>query len=177
MQDAKTRVRWQVKRGGLNLLIRVCKRETSICERGDLMTIRDFIILLIVAAVCGSLGMGLSGFSRGGLSGKYSARFHRRLDRYVARSCLVFAGTFHAGTRRSAVSDYLVDHRLRALCRRAQPLDACIHNRFEVVLRAATVVDRNPPEQGNERHWLRPPGHSLFPFERLGSPDVPNSHV
>lgn len=30
------------------------------------MTILDFIILLIVAAVCGSLGMAISGFSRGG---------------------------------------------------------------------------------------------------------------
>jgi uncharacterized membrane protein YeaQ/YmgE (transglycosylase-associated protein family) len=30
------------------------------------MTIFDFIILLIVAAVCGSLGMAISGYSRGG---------------------------------------------------------------------------------------------------------------
>ena len=30
------------------------------------MTIVDFIILLIVAAVCGSLGMAISGYSRGG---------------------------------------------------------------------------------------------------------------
>ena len=30
------------------------------------MTILDFIILLIVAAVCGSLGMAISGYSRGG---------------------------------------------------------------------------------------------------------------
>jgi uncharacterized membrane protein YeaQ/YmgE (transglycosylase-associated protein family) len=30
------------------------------------MSILDFIILLIVAAVCGSLGMAISGFSRGG---------------------------------------------------------------------------------------------------------------
>jgi uncharacterized membrane protein YeaQ/YmgE (transglycosylase-associated protein family) len=30
------------------------------------MTILDFLILLIVAAVCGSLGMAISGYSRGG---------------------------------------------------------------------------------------------------------------
>ena len=30
------------------------------------MTIIDFIILLFVAAVCGSLGMAISGYSRGG---------------------------------------------------------------------------------------------------------------
>jgi uncharacterized membrane protein YeaQ/YmgE (transglycosylase-associated protein family) len=30
------------------------------------MTILDFIILLFVAAVCGSLGMAISGYSRGG---------------------------------------------------------------------------------------------------------------
>jgi uncharacterized membrane protein YeaQ/YmgE (transglycosylase-associated protein family) len=30
------------------------------------MTILEFIILLIVAAVCGSLGMAISGYSRGG---------------------------------------------------------------------------------------------------------------
>jgi uncharacterized membrane protein YeaQ/YmgE (transglycosylase-associated protein family) len=30
------------------------------------MTVLDFIILLIVAAVCGSLGMAISGYSRGG---------------------------------------------------------------------------------------------------------------
>ena len=30
------------------------------------MTILDFIILLIVAAVCGSLGMAITGYSRGG---------------------------------------------------------------------------------------------------------------
>jgi uncharacterized membrane protein YeaQ/YmgE (transglycosylase-associated protein family) len=30
------------------------------------MTILDLIILLIVAAVCGSLGMAISGYSRGG---------------------------------------------------------------------------------------------------------------
>jgi uncharacterized membrane protein YeaQ/YmgE (transglycosylase-associated protein family) len=30
------------------------------------MTILDFVILVIVAAICGSLGMGISGYSRGG---------------------------------------------------------------------------------------------------------------
>lgn len=30
------------------------------------MTILDFVILVIVAAVCGSLGMAISGYSRGG---------------------------------------------------------------------------------------------------------------
>jgi uncharacterized membrane protein YeaQ/YmgE (transglycosylase-associated protein family) len=30
------------------------------------MSILDFIILLIVAAICGSLGMAISGYSRGG---------------------------------------------------------------------------------------------------------------
>src|SRR6266498_3674378 len=35
-------------------------------ESGELMSILDFVILLIVAAICGSLGMAISGFSRGG---------------------------------------------------------------------------------------------------------------
>jgi uncharacterized membrane protein YeaQ/YmgE (transglycosylase-associated protein family) len=35
-------------------------------ESGDTMTILDFIILLIVAALCGSIGMAISGSSRGG---------------------------------------------------------------------------------------------------------------
>ncbi|MBI2807520.1 MAG: GlsB/YeaQ/YmgE family stress response membrane protein [Planctomycetes bacterium] len=30
------------------------------------MTILEFIILLVVAAICGSLGMAISGYSRGG---------------------------------------------------------------------------------------------------------------
>lgn len=30
------------------------------------MSVLDFVVLLIVAAVCGSLGMAISGFSRGG---------------------------------------------------------------------------------------------------------------
>ena len=38
----------------------------AIGERGDTMTILDFLILLFVAAVCGSLGMAISGYSRGG---------------------------------------------------------------------------------------------------------------
>jgi uncharacterized membrane protein YeaQ/YmgE (transglycosylase-associated protein family) len=35
-------------------------------KKGRIMTILDFIILLIVAAICGSLGMALGGYSRGG---------------------------------------------------------------------------------------------------------------
>ena len=35
-------------------------------ESGDAVTILDLIILLIIAAVCGSLGMAISGYSRGG---------------------------------------------------------------------------------------------------------------
>jgi uncharacterized membrane protein YeaQ/YmgE (transglycosylase-associated protein family) len=34
--------------------------------QGDSMTILDLLILLVVAAVCGSLGMAISGYSRGG---------------------------------------------------------------------------------------------------------------
>jgi uncharacterized membrane protein YeaQ/YmgE (transglycosylase-associated protein family) len=39
------------------------------------MTILDFIILLIVAAVCGSLGMAISGYSRGGYLVAIALRF------------------------------------------------------------------------------------------------------
>jgi uncharacterized membrane protein YeaQ/YmgE (transglycosylase-associated protein family) len=35
-------------------------------ESGDVVTILDLVILLIIAAVCGSLGMAISGYSRGG---------------------------------------------------------------------------------------------------------------
>jgi len=66
VQDANPRVRREVKCGWLGLLSRGFSRETSIWERGDIMTILDIIILLVVAAICGSLGMAISGYSRGG---------------------------------------------------------------------------------------------------------------
>src|SRR5947199_3949393 len=42
------------------------RQEPATCNLGGRMTILEFLILLIVAAVCGSLGMAISGYSRGG---------------------------------------------------------------------------------------------------------------
>ena len=43
----------------------------------------DLLILLIVAAVCGSLGMAISGFSRGGCLMSIALGFIGALDRHV----------------------------------------------------------------------------------------------
>ena len=75
------------------------------------------------------------------LSGVYRARFHRRLDRYVACSCFVFARDFHAGTWRGEVSDCLVDHRLRTLCRSTQPLDSAHPQPTRSELEASAASD------------------------------------
>jgi uncharacterized membrane protein YeaQ/YmgE (transglycosylase-associated protein family) len=42
------------------------RMESTSQESGATMTILDLIILLIVAAICGSLGMAISGYSHGG---------------------------------------------------------------------------------------------------------------
>jgi uncharacterized membrane protein YeaQ/YmgE (transglycosylase-associated protein family) len=39
------------------------------------MTILDFILLLIVAAICGSVGMAITGYSRGGCLGSIALGF------------------------------------------------------------------------------------------------------
>ena len=55
------------------------------------MTILDLIILLIVAAVCGSLGMAITGYSRGGclmsIALVYGAHRHGYKRAHRCRNC------------------------------------------------------------------------------------------
>jgi hypothetical protein len=50
------------------------------------MTIVSFIVLLVIAAIAGSIGQFLAGYSRGGLSGVNRGRFRWGLFGLVAGS-------------------------------------------------------------------------------------------
>ncbi len=74
------------------------------------MSVVDLLILLVVAAICGSLGQAVVGFSRGGFHYRYHSRIDWRHARFLAEKRLGLTGTVDASSRWQQFPCFVVDH-------------------------------------------------------------------